>query len=216
MVIKCKNGHWFDPNVAKTCPHCKRNGERLSLQIDVIEEDDKTVAIAEAGISFDEPWDGSAGRYSDIPASGSSLAGNYFSGGNFPGADDDRTVSFGLFDLAGIPPVTGWLICQNGGERGKDYRLHAGRNFVGRGNSMDVCLIDDKSISRDKHCSVTYDPKRNVFYLSAEGGNTVYINDSLLEGTVRLFSDDEITIGETRLAFVEYCKEGRKWDGEVE
>lgn len=30
---------------------------------------------------------------------------------------------------------------------------------------MDVMLIEDKSISRDRHCSVVYDPKGNVFFI---------------------------------------------------
>lgn len=81
---------------------------------------------------------------------------------------------------------------------------------------MDVCLIDDKSISRDKHCSVSYDPKGNAFYLSAEGGNTVYLNGILVEEAKRLTDGDEIVIGETGLIFVEYCKEGRTWDADTE
>lgn len=209
MVTKCKNGHWFDPNVTRTCPHCKRNGEKLSLQIDHIEEDDKTVSFMEADLSFGGPSDRAMGSQIGVPVPD-------FTNVMESDGDDDRTISFGFFDVMGVQPVTGWLVCQNGGERGKDYRLHTGKNFVGRSNSMDVCLIDDKSISRDRHCSVTYDPKGNAFYVSAEGGNTVYVNGGLLEGAKRLVTEDEITIGETKLVFVEYCKEGRTWGKEEE
>ncbi len=209
MVTKCKNGHWFDPNLTRTCPHCKRNGQKLSLQIDNVEEDDKTVSMADIDLSLDEQLTPVIGNKTavEIPD---------FWGGAGTGEDDDKTVSFGFWGMTGVSPVTGWLVCQNGGERGKDYRLHSGRNFVGRGNSMDVCLIDDKSISRDKHCSVSYDPKGNAFYLSAEGGNTVYLNGILVEEAKRLTDGDEIAIGETSLIFVEYCKEGRTWDTDTE
>lgn len=205
MVTKCKNGHWFDPNVTRSCPHCKRNGEKLSLQIDHVEEDDRTVSFFEDDLTFDTPAGGGIG--STLPLQFPDMIP-----GEQAAGDDDKTIAFGFFGVAGVSPVTGWLVCQNGGERGKDYRLHAGKNFVGRGNTMDVCLIDDKEISRDRHCAITYDPKGNGFYVSAEGGNTVYVNGMLLEGAKRLAADDEITIGRTRLVFVEYCKEGRTWD----
>lgn len=207
MVTKCKNGHWYDPNVTGSCPHCKRNGEKLSLQIDNVEEEDKTVSFADVDLSLEEQL----GQVSDMPVmpvsmipSGAADIGN--------DEDDDKTISFGFFGITQIQPVTGWLVCQSGEERGKDYRLHSGRNFVGRSNSMDVCLIDDKNISRDRHCSISYDPKGNAFYLVAEGGNTVYLNGLLVEKAERLNTDDEIMIGNTRLLFVEYCKEGRTWD----
>lgn len=208
MVTKCKNGHWYDPNLTRTCPHCKRDGQKLSLQIDHVEEDDKTVSIADIDLSLDE----------QLPpvTSDQMPVGSFDFFGAAGGEDDDKTVSFGFWGMTEVEPVTGWLVCQNGGEKGKDYRLHSGRNFVGRGNSMDVCLIDDKSISRDKHCSVSYDPRGNAFYLSAEGGNTVYLNGILVEEAKRLTDGDEIVIGETGLIFVEYCKEGRTWDADTE
>lgn len=208
MVTKCKNGHWYDPNLTRTCPHCKRDGQKLSLQIDHVEEDDKTVSIADIDLSLDEQLP---------PVTGDQMpVGSFDFFGAAGGEDDDKTVSFGFWGMTAVEPVTGWLVCQNGGEKGKDYRLHSGRNFVGRGNSMDVCLIDDKSISRDKHCSVSYDPRGNAFYLSAEGGNTVYLNGILVEEVKRLTDGDEIVIGETGLIFVEYCKEGRTWDADTE
>lgn len=208
MVTKCKNGHWYDPNLTRTCPHCKRDGQKLSLQIDHVEEDDKTVSIADIDLSLDEQLPPVTGGQTPVESF------DFF--GAAGGEDDDKTVSFGFWGMTEVEPVTGWLVCQNGGEKGKDYRLHSGRNFVGRGNSMDVCLIDDKSISRDKHCSVSYDPRGNAFYLSAEGGNTVYLNGILVEEAKRLTDGDEIVIGETGLVFVEYCKEGRTWDADTE
>lgn len=206
MVTKCKNGHWFDPNVTKECPHCKRNGEKLSLQVDAVEEDDKTVSIADIDLSLGEQLGEIIGNaVMETPDFGKSAGIE---------EDDDKTISFGFFEMTGVQPVTGWLVCQTGGERGKDYRLHSGRNFLGRANSMDVCLIDDKSISRNKHCSVSYDPKGNAFYLAAEGGNIVYLNGVLIDEAKKLETDDEIMIGDTKLIFVEYCKEGRTWDKE--
>lgn len=190
MVTKCNNGHWYDPNINKSCPHCKRNSEKLSLAVEAVEEDDKTVSIAEVDISLGEQLE-------------------QFS---LDGMDDDKTISFGYFGITKVQPVTGWLVCLTGEERGKDFRLHTDKNFIGRSAVMDIALIDDKSISRDRHCSLTYDPRGNEFYLSPEGGNVVYHNGDTVENAIRMQSGDIIKLGETELQFIPYCKEDRQWE----
>lgn len=205
MAIKCKNGHWYDPNVYRSCPHCKRNNEKLSLMLDNVEEEDKTVSIADVDISLGQQLGEIVGE-----RIGSSISPDML--GTSGGDDDDKTISFGFFGVTGIQPVTGWLVCLNGGGKGKDFRLHSGKNFIGRSNTMDVVLVDDKSVSRDKHGTVTYDPRGHEFYLSPENGNTVYLNGEMLETAGRLETDDVITIGETELVFIPYCKEERTWE----
>ncbi len=205
MISRCSNGHWYDNSVNRNCPHCKLKSEKLSIRLEEIEEDDRTISIAEADISLGE----------ELGAIIGNTHSNLMYSQNFQGEmDDDRTVSFGFFGLSAIQPVTGWLVCMTGSERGKDYRLHAGKNFIGRSTSMDIVLIDDKKISREKHCSVTYDPVSNLFYLTSEGGNVTYKNGVLIETSLNLEEGDYITIGETNLLFIPFCKEERKWEKE--
>lgn len=201
MAIKCKNGHWYDPNMYKNCPHCKRAGEQLRLTLDDVQEDDRTVSIADVDVSLGEQLELVVGK--DV--------------GSLPDQeeeqeDTDRTVSFGFWGLRGDKPVTGWLVCMSGDEKGQDYRLHAGRNFIGRGASMDVALIEDKSVARQRHCSVIYEPKGNVFYLMPEQGNIVYYNGEMTEGIKILKTGDSIRIGETSLIFIPFCQEGITWE----
>ena len=85
---------------------------------------------------------------------------------------------------------------------------------MGRSTSMDVVLIDDKSISRDRHCSIVYDPKGNIFFVSAESGNLVYLNGELVSYPKELKDGNMITIGETKLMFIPFCREGRTWENE--
>lgn len=205
MVKKCKNGHWYDPNVYHSCPHCKRDSEKLSLTLDQVEEDDRTVSIAEVDISLGQQLGQIVGD-----AAGSGLSPELFP--SVGDTEDDKTISLGVFGVTGIQPVTGWLVCLAGEAKGRDYRLHSGRNFIGRSASMDVALIDDKTIARDKHCSLVYDPRGNDFYLLPEGGNIVSLNDKIVEDAVKLKSDDIIILGGTKLIFVPYCKEGRLWE----
>lgn len=205
MITRCKNGHWYDANVNKSCPHCKRDSEKLSIRLDDIEEDDRTISIAEVDLSLGEELGSiiSDSVNNSIPNDGAASA-----------EDGDRTIPFGFFGMMEIQPATGWLVCMTGSERGRDYRLHTGKNFVGRSTSMDVVLIDDKTISREKHCSVVYDPKGNGFYVSAENGNLTYVNDKMIDSPVTIQEGDQITIGETKLMFIPFCKEGRIWEKE--
>lgn len=203
MITKCSKGHWYDSSVHKECPHCKQAGQRLGIQLDDIEEDDKTISLTEIdsslGMELEKIMDASISPQTD---------------GESSTEDDDKTIAFGFFGITKISPVAGWLVCMNGTEQGKDFRLHAGKNFVGRSASMDVLLVDDKTIARDKHCSVIYDPKGNEFYLCGEGGNLVYLNGEILDSSVRLQEGDLVTIGKTELIFVPFCREGRKWEEE--
>lgn len=210
MIIKCENGHWYDSSVNKSCPHCKRDSEKLSIRLDDIEEDDRTISIAEVDLSLGEELGAIIG------SANQAAIDNIIPVEGIPsGSDDgDKTISFGFFDMMNIAPVVGWVVCMTGTEKGKDYRLHAEKNFIGRSTSMDVVLLDDKKIARDKHCSIQYDPKGNSFYVSSENGNTTYLNDSVVEEPVELSEGDRITIGETELMFVPFCKEERIWESE--
>ena len=211
MVKKCKNGHWYDAKMYSYCPHYKRESEQLSLTIDSVEEDDKTVSIAEVDVSLGEELS------SLIQGGGHTKTDAMLkaSGSDGEEEDDDRTVSFGFFGQMGSKkPVVGWLVAVNGEVKGSDFRLHSGKNFIGRATSMDIVLPDDKTIARDKHGSVTYDPKGHGYYVAAENGNSIYCNDQVVESSQKLKEGDCIQLGETKLIFIPFCKEDRQWEEE--
>lgn len=205
MITRCNNGHWYDTSTHKTCPHCKQESEKLSIRLNDLEEDDKTISITEVDLSLGEELGAIIGNSINnlVPQPEESIS-----------EDGDKTISFGFFGVTAEQPVTGWLVCMNGEERGKDFRLHSGKNFIGRSSSMDVMLVDDKTIAREKHGSVVYDPKGNSFYVSAEGGNSLYLNQEMIHTPEKLTEGDEITVGETVLRFVPFCKEDVRWEKE--
>ena len=46
--------------------------------------------------------------------------------------DPDKTMP--LMDVTGgADPVTGWLVCIEGPQYGKDFKIKAGKNFYGQG-----------------------------------------------------------------------------------
>ena len=110
-----------------------------------------------------------------------------------------------------LDPVVGWIVCLEGPERGRDYRIHAGRNFVGRSYRMDISIVDDKSVSREKHCSIIYDPKSGDYIIVPGDGTNTYLNDSSLAEPETLKEGDTIGIGDSKFVFIAFCTEGRTW-----
>ena len=210
MAVKCKNGHWYDPNMHRTCPHCKRASEQLRLTLDDVEEDDKTVSIADVDVSLGEQLEALDILHS-TETNGNQVQAEIKS----EQQEEDRTISFGFFGMdSEQPPVTGWLVCIQGAQRGSDFRLHSGKNFLGRSPSMDIVLADDKTVSRDKHCSVVYDPKGNHFYLAPEKGNIVLRNGNMVERAEILQERDTLQLVETILQFIPFCQEDITWEEE--
>ena len=109
-------------------------------------------------------------------------------------------------------PVVGWLVCVEGINKGTDYRLHQGRNFIGRAVEMDVCIENDNTVSRSSHAIVVYDPRSNV-YLAQPGDakELFYLNDQLVLNAVQLKAGDKLSIGNTKLMFVPLCGDHFHW-----
>lgn len=121
---------------------------------------------------------------------------------------EEKTV--GLYAKKGFSPIAGWLVCIEGKERGRDYRISSGRNFAGRALNMDIVLCDDPRISREKHFSIAYDPHSVSFAIIA-GQSDTYINGERVTEPVTMKDGDIIEVGETKLVFVPYCKKERTW-----
>ena len=68
-----------------------------------------------------------------------------------------------------------------GPDRGRDYRIHAEKNFIGRSPAMDIAIAGDESVSREKHAAVAFDPKKAQFWLlPGEASGLLYLNDQLV------------------------------------
>jgi type III secretion system (T3SS) inner membrane Yop/YscD-like protein len=118
---------------------------------------------------------------------------------------DAKTVAL-VVKKAGIDPVVGWLVCISGPAKGRDYRLHAERNFIGRGEAMDVAIGGDDTISRENHASVSFNPKNGMFKLvPGEGRGLVYRNGAEVDQPTELKAGDKVELGQTTLLFVPLC-----------
>ena len=130
------------------------------------------------------------------------------------GSDSGKTVGI-IKKKIGIDPAVGFLVCISGPHRGADYKLVAGRNFIGRAAAMDISLADDDTVSRESHALVSYDAKHNKFSLSpGQGRGITYCNDEQVEMVRPLEAYDIIEVGKSRLIFVPLCGEKFRWDEE--
>jgi len=190
---RCQNGHYFDSDKHSACPFCGIQ----ELNVDVR----RTMAKKQEAESSGEENPIPVTRPQQVP-------------GNVGG--ENKTV--GMFKKhLGIDPVVGWLVAVTGPEKGKDYRIVAEKNLIGRSESMDIAISGDASISRENHAIVSYNPKKNIFRLfPGESKRLVYLNDDEVITPEELKPFDVIELGETKLQFVPFCCEHFQWKKEEE
>jgi hypothetical protein len=112
-------------------------------------------------------------------------------------------------------PVVGWLVCLAGPDRGRDFRLHAEKNFIGRSPLMDVCVAGDETVSRDKHATVIFDPKKQTFWtLPGDASGLVYLNGDIVHSPAQMQRDDVLEVGHTKLVLIPFCGEKYTWSRE--
>jgi hypothetical protein len=109
-------------------------------------------------------------------------------------------------------PCVGWLVALSGEHIGTDFRLKVGKNFIGRNPQMDVALTEDKSVSRDRHAIVVYEPKAHMYLVQpGESSSLVYCNNQVVLTPVKLEAYDMLTVGDVNLLFIPLCGERFNW-----
>jgi hypothetical protein len=123
-----------------------------------------------------------------------------------------RRVVESTAEPAGFDPVVGWLVCIEGPDRGRDYRLRTAKNFIGRASSMDICISGDETVSRERHAVVAFEPEERRFWLlPGDAQGLVYLNGKVVYTPTELAGSDVVKVGQTRLMFVPFCGERHQW-----
>lgn len=209
----CINGHRYDPSVTPQCPECAMmNGQTVSLfgpEIDIggygpIEEIGKTV-----------PINSNTTPVNPQPSSWAPTTPNTPTGPKFVPEDYNRTMPLNLhadFAEKAMRPVAGWLVCIDGPEKGKDYRIHEENNYIGRSEKMDICIRSDDTVSRENHAIIAYDVReRTFFFAPCRGASIVRHNGRAVFNTAELKNGDRVEIGQGTFLFVPLCGEGFQW-----
>lgn len=205
-LIKCKNGHTYDPSITPTCPECERmSGHTVPLQGNapyVNDDIGKTMPLR--GDTMPLAPQGSHWADQDDYKTAGAAADRY-----------DPTMPLGYDKVqndAMMQPLAGWIVCVEGPEKGRDYRLHEENNYIGRSSQMDVCIPGDPTISRENHAIIAYDNLDRTFYFAPAGGaSIVRHNGKAVLSTVELKAGDRIQIGKCVFMFVPLCGENFQW-----
>lgn len=186
-MIRCLQGHFYDGDTNASCPYCNRQY--------IAREQDPNETIPKQQGTLDK--DKTVPKQPTLPV------------------DLNQTISKNSFvkDAKTVRPVVGWLVCISGADVGTDYRLISGHNFVGRDPEMNVVIKGDLSVSRSKHCVVTYEPVQNKFFVhQGESHELCYLNGNVVLNSMMLAANDILTIGASKLLFIPCCTEAFHWD----
>ena len=201
MQRTCSAGHVYDADQFASCPYCNRNTRAIQFGA--------TAAPAGYGATAAPAGYGAAhaGRDDTI---GQTVMPEAIRR-RMEQERDNRTVGEFKRKL-GYEPVVGWLVCVEGPEVGKDYRLFGRINSIGRAEGNDVVLAQEHTVSQKNHVRLAYDAKHNNFQLiPGEGTNVTYLNDEPLYVPQKLNAYDVLEMGDTKLIFVPLCNERFHW-----
>jgi hypothetical protein len=197
-MIQCKSfGHWYDDDQHTTCPQCGVPG------LDMPSTVGKTEGISDV----------SRGRARNAVDTDRTVARGDRRPSDARPSDHPETVAFYKQKL-GFDPVVGWLVCIDGPDKGRDFRIRTERNNIGREPAQrdGIIIPGDPSISREKHAVISYNPKNHRFNLiPGDGRGITYLNDDELLTPQPLNPYDRIEMGNTKLIFVPFCGEHFTW-----
>lgn len=204
-LVKCSQGHFYDEESHAKCPYCDGSiagGDALTMPAAKLPgEDAVTVDMSSAirgGGQTETSLQDAVRAASEAHASARD--------------EDPKTISF-FKQSMGKEPVVGWLVCIEGPHFGEDFRLKAGRNFVGRAPSMDVAIASDATVSRERHAVLVYEPRKNMFIMQpGDSKELCYLNDDVVLAATEAKVNDIILIGKTKLMLIPCCSEAFNWD----
>ncbi|MDR2591048.1 MAG: FHA domain-containing protein [Oscillospiraceae bacterium] len=113
----------------------------------------------------------------------------------------------------GDEPVVGWIVCIKGEYVGQGFDLKVGNNSIGRAVDMDIHLARESTVSRNKHCVITYEPDSQDFYLQqGDSSGLTYLNGKMVMVPQKMETRSIIKIGEAEFIFIPLCIDGFRWD----
>lgn len=216
---ECGYGHIYDSDQYSMCPYCNGGGNRIVFGGGVDSGVGKTVPVANYS---PQPSYGAEVGATVAPASYQAMQQNYSapaSNETKKADDSDTGKTVGVFQKTmKMEPVVGWFVCIEGPDKGKDFRILAKNNTIGRSEKMDICIKGDSTISRENHARIGYDEKHNAYHLiPGDSSNNIYINDEPVYVPTKIDADMVIEMGETKLMFVPFCNDKFTWkDGAKE
>lgn len=108
-----------------------------------------------------------------------------------------------------IEPVVGWLVCIDGKEKGKDFRIINQRNFITFSNDIGINILKESS---EYLFTITYNSKQRIFVISpGTTSEIIYLNRNAIYETTLIESYHLIEFDSVKLIFIGYCGENFNW-----
>lgn len=112
-------------------------------------------------------------------------------------------------------PTVGWVVCVKGPYYGQSFRLHSGKNKIGRSQEFDVRLLNDDSVSRSCVASIVFDTKNSAFsIIPGDSDSLCYVSGEALYERRALMGYEQIELGDSErnmFVFVPLCGEHFNW-----
>lgn len=226
-LLKCSKGHFYDGDRYADCPHCNTHladSMTISMPSGVskesttgrnMEQDGEPVTMAKSADY--EP--ATVAHWEALDPSTQGSTGDFSYEDTDLVIPDDEGVTLSYFsrnispEAGAADPVVGWLVCKKGEYFGQSFNLKSGRNFVGRSPQMDVCLLNEPSVSRDRHAVIIYEPVGRIFLAQAgDSRELFYVNDNVVLENVQLKPYDVISVGKVDMIFIPCCTKEFSWD----
>ena len=197
---KCSNNHYYNENTNEFCPHCPVPPILIEAQLPIIESTSE-LRSAQEYVPETPVFRPAAPAAVPIASEGSEL----------PTTDDQKTVA--VWDApSGTEPVVGWIICVKGSYFGQSFVLKTGNNSVGRSMDMDIPLAQENTISRNRHCTITFEPEKQEFFIQpGESTGLIYLNGEVVMTVTRLIERDAVRIGNCEFVFYPLCGDKFNW-----
>ena len=87
------------------------------------------------------------------------------------------------------------LVCMSGMTKGDEYNLPEGETFMGRSESNDICIFDN--MASRVHCKLINEGGE-ITLIDNNSTNGLMVNDTVVEGSVKLSIGDVIRVGYTK------------------
>jgi hypothetical protein len=96
--------------------------------------------------------------------------------------------------------------------KGRSYSIHAGKNFIGSGDGMDIQILGDTGVYERCHAIIAYDDKEHVAtLLPGESRGLVYLEGVSIYVPAKLEANANVEVGVSKLMYFPCCGEKLQW-----
>ena len=158
-LVRCNNGHFYDADKTAQCPHCAAGvagNPGMAAPNRAAFNGMNYASTSEETVAYENGTMGEYGSTVDETRGGTGL-GNAFGSQAKPvdpvtpvkpavtpaqrfESEDDDPVTVRWTEGMNKEPVVGWLVGLNGEVAGESFEIKTGKNFIGRGDNMDIVL----------------------------------------------------------------------------